>query len=384
MNNCFGGKFQGMRVLVTGHTGFKGSWLSIWLLELGAEVIGYSLEPPTNPSNFELCGLEKKMVHIHGDVCDQQKLQQTIEQYKPEIVFHLAAQSLVLVAYREPKETFQTNAMGTICVLEAIRQTSSVKVFVGITSDKVYEDQGWYWGYRENDRLGGYDPYSTSKAMTELAISSYRRSWSQKWRDEATACGFSKHPVAIASARAGNVIGGGDFAKYRLLPDFMRACMAGQKMEMRNPDSIRPWQHLLEPLSGYLLLAMNLLQRPEEFSEAWNFGPAERDPVTCETLISKAAELWEGSGYSIVRDQPEAHETHVLRVNWDSAAYRLDWAPAYTWQDAVNETVQWWKKYKMALSTTAKIDMYDVCADHIREYVEHARDGKISWTNFGK
>jgi CDP-glucose 4,6-dehydratase len=215
--------------------------------------------------------------------------------------------------------------------------------------------------------------------MTELAISSYRRSWQQKWMEESTQVGFSDHEVAIASVRAGNVIGGGDFAKYRLIPDFMRACIDGKQVEIRNPDNIRPWQHLLEPLSGYLWLAVNLLRNPEEFSKSWNFGPAEREPVSCKMMIEKTIELWEDGSYIIAPEQSEGHETSVLRVNWDNAAHRLEWAPAYTWQDALSETVTWWKVYKNNLSRNETIDMYDVCVNHIHNYENRAREQNIRW-----
>lgn len=381
MNNCFAGKFQGMTVLVTGHTGFKGSWLSIWLRELGAKVVGYSLAPPTTPSNFSLCGLENKIIHIEGDVCDQDKLAATIAQYQPELVLHLAAQPIVLESYRNPMLTYQTNVMGTASVLEVIRRSTCVKAFVGVTSDKVYKDQGWYWGYREGDALGGFDPYSTSKAMTELVIASYRDSWPQSWKDGSKVTSFSQSPVSIASARAGNVIGGGDFADFRILPDFMKASVAGNQMVMRNPDSIRPWQHVMEPLSGYLWLAVKLLQHPDTYNEAWNFGPQEREPITCETLIAKAAHFWGDpcSGYRVEQQQHAAHEMHVLRVNWDLAAYRLNWAPAYGWEEAVKETVVWWKKYQAKCLEGTSVDMYDVCVDHIKEYVLKAQQKNISW-----
>lgn len=379
MNNTFDGFFNGRRVLVTGHTGFKGSWLSIWLRELGAEVIGYSLDPPTNPSNFHLSRLENRIIHIQGDVRDQAKMTQTIQNYHPDIVFHLAAQPIVLASYREPKETFETNVMGTINIFEAIRRTESVKACVVITSDKVYEDKGWHWGYRENDTLGGYDPYSTSKAMTELAVASYRRSWRQKWSEESTTAAFSDHEVAIASVRAGNVIGGGDFAKFRLIPDFMRACLEGKEVEIRNPTNVRPWQHLLEPLSGYLWLAVNLLRNPEEFSTSWNFGPAEREPISCKMMIEKTIELWGGGSFNMAPGQYEGHETSVLRVNWDNAAYRLEWAPAYSWQDALTETVNWWKIYEANLKHDSEIDMYQVCVNHIHDYVKRAKQQNIRW-----
>lgn len=383
MKRCFRERFRGKKILVTGHTGFKGSWLSIWLTELGAEVIGYSLEPPTNPSNFDLCHLQNRMTHIVGDVCDQQKLDAVFAQYKPEIVFHLAAQPIVLASYQDPHETFRTNVMGTACVLDAIRKAGGVNAFVGVTSDKVYKDQGWYWGYRESDTLGGYDPYSASKAAAETVIASYRQSWNQQWQEDQAVKRFSVAPTAIASVRAGNVIGGGDFADFRILPDFMRACMAGEPMQLRNPNSIRPWQHALEPISGYLWLAVHMLDHPEQYNDAWNFGPAEREPVVCEALVKLAAELW-GEGCRGYTKQPvkvAAHETKILRVNWDQAAYRLNWMPAYSWQEAVEETVLWWQAYHAQLQSGQAPDMYGVCVDHIQVFVDKARDKDISWAS---
>lgn len=380
MNRLFQQQFKGKTVLVTGHTGFKGSWLSIWLKELGANVIGYSLAPPTNPSNFALSHLDKKIIHIEGNVCDQSAFKAVLDSHQPEVVFHLAAQPIVLTSYRDPVDTFQSNVMGTVLVLDAIRQLNSVKAFVGVTSDKVYKDQGWYWGYRESDVLGGHDPYSASKAITELVISSYRSSWSQSWRDGERTTNFSGHPVAIASARAGNVIGGGDFADFRILPDFMKACLVGESMEMRNPNSIRPWQHVLEPLSGYLWLAVKLLSQKEHYQQAWNFGPAEREPITCKTLIDHASRSWGAdSAYHLSSETVKAHEMKVLRVNWDLAAHQLSWAPSYNWRQAVEETVSWWKKYQSQLKNNDNIDMYDICVHHIRDYVDAAKQQSIAW-----
>lgn len=384
MNRQFGDQFRNRRVLITGHTGFKGSWLSVWLKELGANVIGYSLDPPTEPNNFQLCKLQEKLDHNAGDVRDVENLTKVIRSSKPEIVFHMAAQPIVLDSYRAPKDTFDTNVMGTVNLFEAVRRTDTVKAVVVVTTDKVYADQGWYWGYRENDRLGGFDPYSASKAMAELAVSSYRSAWREVWHEDNDRITFSNHPVAIASARAGNVIGGGDFARFRLLPDCMRACMEDRPVQVRRPESIRPWQHLLEPLSGYLCLALRLLEDSETFARAWNFGPAEREPVTSRTVIAKAIEYW-GSGRLETDASPDdGHETPVLRVNWDQAAHLLPWSPAYTWENAVNETVTWWKLYKTMLEKDdSSVDMYQICADHIEEYVECARNLGIEWASGG-
>jgi CDP-glucose 4,6-dehydratase len=381
----FGGVFQGLRVLITGHTGFKGSWLSIWLKELGANVLGFSRGVPTDPSNFQLCQLERRITHGDGDIRDPDRVLEIIRKYQPEVVIHMAAQPLVLAAYQKPKETFDTNVLGTVNVLEAIRQTKSVKAFIGVTTDKVYKDQKWIWGYRENDLLGGYDPYSASKAMAELAIQSYQSSWPER--------GFSDHPVALASARAGNVIGGGDLAQFRLVPDCMQALKAGTPVEVRSPKSVRPWQLVMEPLSGYLWLAAHLLgeankrlageklRAEDTFSGAWNFGPLEHEAINCETIARKAVELWGSGRYVLSQNPSQGHETSVLRVNWDKAANRLAWRPTYTWEDALSETVDWWKEYQRQEQAGGAVDMYDVCVKHIEQYVSRARELGIPWAN---
>jgi CDP-glucose 4,6-dehydratase len=257
--------FAGRRVLVTGHTGFKGAWLSLWLQRLGAEVMGYALPPPTDPSLFELAKLARRLDHVVGDVRDLDALLTAFDRHAPEVVFHLAAQPLVLRSYREPKETFDTNVGGTVNVLEAVRRTPSVKAVVVVTSDKCYENREWVFGYREDDAMGGHDPYSASKGAAELVTAAYRRSF--------FAPDASTRVVGLASARAGNVIGGGDFADDRILPDALRAVQAGKPLLVRNPGSTRPWQHVLDPLAGYLLLATRLLDDPGRYAEAFNFGP---------------------------------------------------------------------------------------------------------------
>ena len=270
MKNLFGKSYDGLTVLVTGHTGFKGSWLTAWLLELGANVVGYSLEePPTQPSNFEVMGLSRLINDVRGDIRDFPALQNAIVEYRPDVIFHLAAQPIVLHSMTKPKLTMDTNAGGTVNVLEAMRTTTSARALVSITTDKVYENKEWLWGYRETDRLGGHDPYSASKGMAELAIASYRDSFFPPNK-------YEEHGVAVASVRAGNVIGGGDFADFRLVPDCMRALMAGEPIGIRNPLSVRPWQHVLEPLSGYLWLGAKLLQGGPDLAGAWNFGPQEQ------------------------------------------------------------------------------------------------------------
>ncbi|MFZ0545816.1 MAG: CDP-glucose 4,6-dehydratase [Candidatus Promineifilaceae bacterium] len=364
MKQLFGKVFEGMPVLVTGHTGFKGSWLTMWLVALGANVIGYSLEePPTEPSNFVASGIGRHITDVRGDIGDLAKLSQTMTTYKPKIVFHLAAQPIVLRSFDQPQYTFKTNALGTVNVLEAIRTTDSVKAAVFITTDKVYENREWFWGYRESDQLGGHDPYSASKAMAELAIAAYRHSF---FAD-------GKGP-AVATVRAGNVIGGGDFAAYRLVPDCMRALMNGQPIAIRNPLSVRPWQHVLEPLSGYIWLAARLFQGGAEFAEAWNFGPMEQIGVTAADLAEKLVSLW-GSG-SWIQTNPELAkaETGLLRLSWEKSAARLGWRPVYTWEEALTEIVAWFKDFQ-----SEDRDMLEIGLEHIQRYVNRARELKPAW-----
>lgn len=364
----FGNAYAGVPVLVTGHTGFKGSWLVTWLLELGAQVIGYSRpEPPTQPSNFVASGLAGLIDDVRGDIRDLDTLRSTIATYRPAVVFHLAAQPIVLRSVELPKLTIDTNAGGTVNMLEAIRETNSVRALVSITTDKVYENQEWLWGYRETDQLGGHDPYSASKAMAELAIAAYRSTYfpPEKYGRD--------HQVAIASTRAGNVIGGGDFADFRLVPDCMKALMEGRAIGVRNPLSVRPWQHVLEPLSGYLWLGAKLLREGPACGEAWNFGPLEQKGVPARDLAEKLVELW-GSG-SWVHTQPgyAEVETGQLRLSWDKAAHRLNWRPVYTWVDALAEITNWFKGYQ------AGADMRQITLDHIRAYTSRARDLSLEW-----
>ncbi len=369
MKNLFTNTYNQRTILITGHTGFKGSWLTTWLLEMGANVIGFSLPtPPTTPSNYEASGMGDRIVDQRGDVRDLDSLIQLINTHQPEIIFHLAAQPIVLRSVKEPVNTFTTNTQGTLNVLEAIRQTNGVRALVSITTDKVYKDQEWLWGYRESDRLGGYDPYSASKAMAELAIASYRETYF-------SADKYAKHGVAIASTRAGNVIGGGDFADFRLVPDCMKALMAGDPIGVRNPLSVRPWQHVLEPLSGYLWLGAKLLQEGATFAEPWNFGPREQRGISTREIAEKLIELW-GSG-SWVHTEPgfAKVETGLLRLSWDKAAARLGWQPVFTWEEALEEIVAWFKAYE------AGEPMGDVLIQHIQDYVERAQALGLPWAS---
>jgi len=371
MNKTLSEIYRGMTVLVTGHTGFKGSWLSIWLRELGAKVVGYSIDPPTQPNNFELCGLAAKIVDLRGDVRDYDRLEQVIRKYSPRMVFHLAAQPIVLFSYEQPKETLDVNVGGTINVLEALRKTRTAGAFVGVTSDKCYEDRNMVWGYREDDPLGGFDPYSASKAMAELAIASYRNSFFPPGK-------YDDHGLAVASARAGNVIGGGDFAQYRLVPDCMKALMKNEPIVLRNPASVRSWQHVLVPLSGYMLLGAELMRQGDRFAGAWNFGPPEVLPATTQAVVEQAIRSWGGGKWVHEPMKNAKKETEVLKLNWEKAAHQLNWLPAYAWEKAIAQTVEWFKAYQGSQGGEKK-DLYSTCVGQIREYMDAARGRGMAW-----
>lgn len=354
-NNVYNGK----TVLVTGHTGFKGSWLSIWLTMLGAKVVGYSLEPYSERGNFEACHLHDRLyADIRGDVRDFEKLNETIKTHKPEIIFHLAAQALVRTAYQHPRETYETNIMGSINVLEAVRQNECVKTVVMITSDKCYENVEQIWGYKETDRMGGYDPYSASKGCAELAISSYRNSYFNP-KD------YTKHDKAIASVRAGNVIGGGDWSDNRLIPDCIRFIEAGKDIEIRNPIATRPWEHVLEPLSGYLKVGQKLIENPVEYATSFNFGPHISANKTVLEVVRRLVEYY-GKGKVVDASDPNAvHENTLLNLDVTKAYVMLQWEAKWGLQEAVEKTVDW---YKEALNSQ---DMYDFCVKQILEHGEH-------------
>ena len=331
----FGGAFSGRTVLVTGHTGFKGAWLSLWLRELGANVVGYALAPNTKPSLFEQLGLAKLVDSRLGDVRDAALLEKILRETRPEIVFHLAAQPLVRLSYEQPAETFATNVSGTANLLDAVRHADSVRAVTVITTDKCYENRETDQAYREDDRLGGRDPYSASKACAELVVSSYRASFF-------SAGAAKRHRASVSTARAGNVIGGGDWATDRLIPDCLRALAAGKPISVRNPKSVRPWQHVLEPLSGYLRLAALQLAEPEKYAEAWNFGPSEGDARTAADVADLVVRAW-GSGCwsSPAADGPQPHEAGLLRLDSTKARERLSWRPVYGVDEAVAKTVAW-------------------------------------------
>lgn len=326
--------WSGKKVLVTGHTGFKGTWLSLWLYKQGAKVLGYSLPPPSSPSLFESCELENKITSRLGDVRDLLALQETVNTFQPEVIFHLAAQSLVRKSYHDPIETYSTNVMGTVHLLEAVRKSLSTRVVLNITSDKCYENKEWDWGYREVDMLGGHDPYSNSKACAELVTDAYVKSFFKVAESK---------PVAVSTVRAGNIIGGGDWAEDRLVPDCIRAIDKNQTIVLRNPNSVRPWQHVLEPLAGYLGLAEKMWHEPQKFSGAWNFGPNEDSFVSVRELVMKVTEAW-GSGRFEVVPSP-LHEAKLLKLDCTKVKTQLSWKPRWDLNKTVLSLVDWYKKY---------------------------------------
>lgn len=322
------------RVFVTGHSGFKGGWLSLWLQQLGAKVTGYSLPPPTEHSLFQTARVADGMTSIMGDIRDPAGLTEAIKQAEPDIVIHMAAQPLVRRSYVDPVETYSTNVMGTVHLLEAVRQSSTVRAVVNVTTDKCYENKEWIWAYRENEPMGGYDPYSNSKGCAELVTSAYRSSFFNPEE-------FERHRVALASARAGNVIGGGDWAADRLIPDILSAFTMGKTVEIRSPKAIRPWQHVLEPLRGYLKLAEELHQHGTPYAQPFNFGPRAEDTQPVEWIVRELAALW-GDGASWAVDQGQhPHEANLLKLDIAKAAHLLNWHPLLNLQEALKLTVDW-------------------------------------------
>ncbi len=356
MMDIFNAFYQGKRVLVTGHTGFKGSWLSIWLHELGAEVIGVAQDPFTERDNFVLSGIGQRIkADIRADIRDGERIKEIFRQYQPEIVFHLAAQPLVRLSYDIPVETYQTNVMGTIHILEAIRFTDSVKVGVMITTDKCYENREQIWGYRENEPMGGYDPYSSSKGAAEIAIASWRRSFFHPGA-------YEKHGKSIASVRAGNVIGGGDWALDRIIPDCIKALEAGKPIEIRSPKAIRPWQHVLEPLSGYMLLAQKMWNEPVKYCEGWNFGPKAESITNVWDVASMVIENY-GSGELKDLSVPDAlHEAKLLMLDISKAKFQLGWEPRMNIDECIQQVVDWYKRYK-------EEDVYGLCLVEINKFI---------------
>jgi CDP-glucose 4,6-dehydratase len=348
--------WQGKKVFLTGHTGFKGSWLSLWLDSLGAEVTGYALKPPTDPSLFEICELEDRIDSIIGDIRDKKSLIKTVLSVEPDIIIHMAAQPIVRESYRDPFGTYETNVMGTVNLLEAVRQSKSVRAVVNVTTDKCYENKETLRAYKETDPMGGFDPYSNSKACSELVTASYRSSFFNP-------LDHAKHKVAIATARAGNVIGGGDWASERLIPDFVRAILNKETIRVRNPKAIRPWQHVLEPLSGYMMLAEKLYTHGPKYSEGWNFGPSRTDAKPVEWIVKNLCKKWEGSAYSIDKGR-HPHEANYLILDNSKANKRLGWSPKWDLSQALDKVVDWTKAYQ------DKEDIYDICIEQISEYTK--------------
>jgi len=356
MKNLYSGIYRNRNVLVTGHTGFKGSWLALWLEQMGTNVIGYSLEPPTQPNHFEL--LDLNISSTIGDIKDLESLSKAIAHFSPEIVFHLAAQPLVRHSYKEPVDTFMTNVMGTVNVLEACRQTGSVKAIVNVTSDKCYKNREWIWGYREKDPMGGFDPYSASKGCSELVTSCYRNS-------------FGDSKLLIASARAGNVIGGGDWGIDRLVPDMCKAAAAGQVTEIRNPNAIRPWQHVLEPLSGYLQLGQRLLEGDSQMAEAWNFGPLDISGMTVKEIAEKLKQHWRFN-FNFATVSPALHEAKMLKLDCSKAYSKLEWRPVWNNDQMLKATSEWYKEFYENNSI--------LTYQQLASYISDAKDMQIIWT----
>jgi CDP-glucose 4,6-dehydratase len=346
--------WRGKRVLVTGHTGFKGSWLALWLKALGCRLAGIALSPPTTPSLFDIARVGSEIESRIADIRDLDALVGFTLECQPEIVFHLAAQSLVRPSHRDPIETFSTNVMGTANVLESARHCESIRAIVVVTSDKCYENREWAWGYRENEAMGGADPYSASKGCAELVVSAYRRSFFQD---------SDGRRVGICSARAGNVIGGGDWAEDRLFPDIHRAFGAGQTLAVRNPGAVRPWQHVFEPLRGYLALAENVFAEPAKFDEAWNFGPSDVEDWSVEKVVAAAARLWGRGAKWVVRpDSKGPHEARSLRLDCSKAHARLGWRPVWNLDVALRETITWYRAFAeredMGRFSRSQLDRY--------------------------
>lgn len=346
--------WRGKKVFITGHTGFKGSWLCLWLHKLGARITGYALNPPTEPSLFELCKVSELVDSIIGDIRKRDKLTEAMRAAGPEIVIHLAAQPLVRDSYKNPVETYEINVMGTINLLEAVRKCNSVKSVVNVTTDKCYENKEWLWGYRENEPMGGYDPYSNSKACSELVTSAYRRSFFNTEN-------YLNHGVALASARAGNVLGGGDWATDRLIPDCIRAILKNEKIIIRNPYAIRPWQHVLEPLSGYLALAQKLYEDGPKYAEAWNFGPSDEDARSVRWIVERLAEMRKDVNWQC-DETLQPHEAHYLKLDSSKAKSRLCWQPRWGLQIALQKTLEWHQAWRN------DENMYALTLKQIAEY----------------
>lgn len=342
--------WRGKRVLLTGHTGFKGGWLSLWLQSMNAELLGVALNAPTRPSLFDVARVREGMDHQIADIRDYEKIKSLMEAFKPEFVIHMAAQSLVRLSYQSPVETYATNVMGTVHVLEAARHVDTVRAIVNITTDKCYENREWSWGYRENEPMGGRDPYSSSKGCAELVSSAYRQSF------------LSGQGIALATARAGNVIGGGDWASDRLVPDTLLALEKNEPVLIRNPHAIRPWQHVLEPLSGYLMLAQSLYEHGQIDAEGWNFGPRDEDAKPVQWIVERLCDTWgNGSTWSLQKGE-HPHEANFLKLDISKARQRLEWSPSWSLDTALSHIVDWHRAW------LSNENMRSVCLQQIAKY----------------
>lgn len=359
--------YRGKRVLVTGHTGFKGAWLSLWLTQLGAEVVGYALVPPTTPSLFDDANLEGCMHHVIADIRDRAALERTLQEAQPEIVFHLAAQPLVRLSYREPVETYDVNVMGTVNLLDALRSAPSVRACLVVTSDKCYENREWVYAYRENDAMGGYDPYSSSKGCAELVVSAYRQSFFNPDH-------YDTHRLALASVRAGNVIGGGDWADDRIVPDCVRALANGEPIPVRNPQAIRPWQHVLEPLSGYLWLGARMQQDPLAHAEAWNFGPSSTSNVTVREVVEHIIRHWGGGQWEPPVASLQPHEARFLKLDITKASNLLEWQPVYDFKQTMAVVMDWYRAFHRP-----DFDAKSFTLQQIQAYEQQALANNVSW-----
>lgn len=342
--------WRGRRVLITGHTGFKGSWLSLWLQSMGAELRGISLVPPTTPALFNEARVAQGMDHQVADIRNYYKVHSLVVQFKPEVIIHMAAQPLVRLSYQQPIETYSTNVMGTVHVLEAARHAGSVRAIVNITTDKCYDNKEWVWGYREDEPMGGHDPYSSSKGCAELVSSAYRKSF------------LKAEGIAMGTARAGNVIGGGDWALDRLVPDVLRALEKEQQVQIRNPYAIRPWQHVLEPLSGYLLLAQRLYEHDQIDAESWNFGPREEDAQSVQWIVDRLCETWGRGASWVLQPGDHPHEAHYLKLDISKARQRLQWSPRWSLQSALSRITDWHQAW------LSGVDMHEFCLQQINQY----------------
>ena len=363
MDTLFSNIYKNKRVFVTGHTGFKGSWLSLWLSRMGAQVCGYSLAPSTEPNHFSLLNLD---IESHIDtICNYTALVEKMRAFGPDIVFHLAAQPLVRLSYENPHETYETNVMGTLNVCEASRSCSSVKALVAITTDKVYQNNEWEWGYREIDRLGGYDPYSSSKACAEILLASYQSAFLNP------ADYGAKHTILISSVRAGNVIGGGDWSADRLVPDIVKAASQGKPVIIRNPESTRPWQHVLDCLSGYLLVGQYLLEGKKQFGEPFNFGPSSDDVLQVRKICEIAKKFWPQVQYEFPCLQNQPHEAGALRLDCSKAHAQLGWKPLWDSTKAIETTVTWYRDFYSNRAVNS--------AANLAAYIHEAGDKGIVW-----